>query len=153
MCTEIIILQTNKPYPSSCSWFVLVVFFFFFFFYHLLPSYSSSSSSLFFSFSPQFISCPISLSILLPLHCSSPSCMKMCDNAVDWSWIPFPAPLFHSLCCLPRSSGTCLMVGSRSKGKYHTVSWMPPWPFLFQYILNCQLLDKCLKARNDCPTS
>lgn len=116
MCLEIIILQTNKPYPSSCSWFVFFFFLFsfsFITFFRRIPLLLLPSSSHF-----PCSSFPALFLYLFFSHCTVPSLavMKMCDDAVDWSWIPFPAPVFHSLCCLPSSSGTCPMGGSRSKG-------------------------------------
>lgn len=113
MCIGIIILQTNKPYPSSCScffdFFCLFVFSFITFFRRilllLLPSSSHFPCS---SFPALFL-------YLFFSHCNVPSLavMKMCDN---WSWIPFLALVFHSLCCLPRSFGTYQIGGSGSKG-------------------------------------
>lgn len=100
MCVGVIILQTNKSYSSSCSSF-------FFFLYHLLPSYSASSSSLFFSFFPTVHFLPYFFISCSPTATFLPQLLWRCViNAVNWSWIPFPAPVFHSLCCLPRSFGT-----------------------------------------------
>lgn len=105
MCIWIIILQTNKPYPSSysCFFFLLspssVVFCFFFFpllvifpAVHFLPYFFISSS---------------------PTATFLPWLLWRCViTAVNWSQIPFPAPIFHSLCCLPRSFGT-YQIGGR----------------------------------------
>lgn len=105
MCIWIIILQTNKPYPSSYSCF----FFPFITFFRrilllLLPSSCHIPCS---SFPALFL-------YLFFSYCHVPSLavVKMCDNAVNWSQIPFPAPIFHSLCCLPRSFGT-YQIGGR----------------------------------------
>lgn len=105
MCIWIIILETNKPYPSSCSCFIFFSFVTFFrrILLLLLPSSSHFPCS---SFPALFL-------YLFFSYCNIPSLavMKMCDNAVNWSWIPFHAPVFHSLCCLPRSFGTYQMGG------------------------------------------